>query len=654
MMSKRFFIGFTVFSFFIGFIWLTGFSQNPGSGVLTGRVVDNQGQLLKDVNVTVRDMARNQIFQEVTDAKGHYVFKKLPEGKYVLEARLSGFSLVRIKGIEIKSGQTVTMNVILKLSTVNEEIEMEAADAQKIIVGIEGGVVGGVLGGVVGEAATPVTEGVPTASRTKMMPGTPPYYQQQPFNTEEYGRIYENQYLLALSNPLSTFSIDVDTASYANIRRFIMNNQLPPKDAVRIEEMINYFDYDYLDADKKHPFSLYTEISACPWNKDHRLIHIGLQGKKINTNDLPPSNLVFLLDVSGSMSSPNKLPLLKSAFKLLVKQLTDKDRISIVVYAGAAGLVLEPTVGNDKEKIIASIERLQARGSTAGGQGIQLAYKVAEENFIEKGNNRVILATDGDFNIGVSSTSELVRMIEEKREKGIFLTTLGFGMGNYKDDRMEQLADKGNGNYYYIDSLLEAKKVFISEMGGTLFTIAKDVKIQVEFNPAKVKAYRLIGYENRMLKKEDFDDDTKDAGELGAGHTVTAMYEIIPYGSEEEIPGIEKLKYQETKISPEAFKTKELMTIKLRYKQPDEDESRLIVHPLVDKNVDLKKTSDNYKFSAAVVEFGMLLRDSEYKGNSSVENILGLAKESKGKDENGYRAEFIKLVEMYGLMQASK
>ncbi len=653
-MSKRFFIGFTVFSFFIGFIWLTGFSQNPGSGVLTGRVVDNQGQLLKDVNVTVRDMARNQIFQEVTDAKGHYVFKKLPEGKYVLEARLSGFSLVRIKGIEIKSGQTVTMNVILKLSTVNEEIEMEAADAQKIIVGIEGGVVGGVLGGVVGEAATPVTEGVPTASRTKMMPGTPPYYQQQPFNTEEYGRIYENQYLLALSNPLSTFSIDVDTASYANIRRFIMNNQLPPKDAVRIEEMINYFDYDYLDADKKHPFSLYTEISACPWNKDHRLIHIGLQGKKINTNDLPPSNLVFLLDVSGSMSSPNKLPLLKSAFKLLVKQLTDKDRISIVVYAGAAGLVLEPTVGNDKEKIIASIERLQARGSTAGGQGIQLAYKVAEENFIEKGNNRVILATDGDFNIGVSSTSELVRMIEEKREKGIFLTTLGFGMGNYKDDRMEQLADKGNGNYYYIDSLLEAKKVFISEMGGTLFTIAKDVKIQVEFNPAKVKAYRLIGYENRMLKKEDFDDDTKDAGELGAGHTVTAMYEIIPYGSEEEIPGIEKLKYQETKISPEAFKTKELMTIKLRYKQPDEDESRLIVHPLVDKNVDLKKTSDNYKFSAAVVEFGMLLRDSEYKGNSSVENILGLAKESKGKDENGYRAEFIKLVEMYGLMQASK
>ena len=649
-MLKRFFIGCVVFGFFIGFFWLMGYSQSPGFGILTGTITDNQGQALKDVKVTVRDMALSTVFQAVSDAKGHYVFGKLPEGKYVLEAQKQGFALIRIKGIEVKSSKTVTMNVIMKLSTVYEEIEMEAADAQAVM----GGVVGGVLGGVVGEVAAPVKEGMPTASRTRMMPGTPHYYQQQPFNTEEYGRIYENQYLLALSNPLSTFSIDVDTASYANIRRFIMNSQLPPKDAVRIEEMINYFDYDYPDADKKHPFSLYTEISTCPWDKNHRLIHIGLQGKKIDTKDLPPSNLVFLLDVSGSMSAPNKLPLLKSAFKLLVKQLSEKDRISIVVYAGAAGLVLEPTVGNDKEKIIASIDRLQAGGSTAGGQGIQLAYKVAEENFIKKGNNRVILATDGDFNIGVSSTSELVRMIEEKREKGIFLTTLGFGMGNYKDDRMEQLADKGNGNYYYIDSLLEAKKVFISEMGGTLFTIAKDVKIQVEFNPAKVKAYRLIGYENRMLKKEDFDDDTKDAGELGAGHTVTAMYEIIPYGSEEEIPGIEKLIYQETKISPEAFKTKELMTIKLRYKEPDEDESQLIVHPLIDKNVDLKKTSDNFKFSAAVVEFGMLLRESEYKGNSSVENILTLAKKSKGKDENGYRAEFIKLVEMYGLVQTSK
>jgi len=641
MMLKRFFIGFVVLTIFIGFFWLMGFSQTPGFGVLTGRVTDNQGQALKDVKVTVRDIVLSTVFRAVSDAKGHYVFSKLPEGKYVLEAHLPGFSLVRIKGIEVKSNKTVTMNVTLKLSAVDEIIEMEAADTK---VGIEGGVVGGVL-----------AEKAAVTAQTRMVaPGTPPYYQQQPFNTEEYGRIYENQYLLALSNPLSTFSIDVDTASYANVRRFIMNNQLPPKDAVRIEEMINYFDYDYPDADKKHPFSLYTEISTCPWDVNHRLIHIGLQGKKLDTKDLPPSNLVFLLDVSGSMSAPNKLPLLKSAFKLLVKQLTEKDRISIVVYAGAAGLVLEPTVGNDKEKIIASIDKLQAGGSTAGGQGIQLAYKVAEENFIKKGNNRVILATDGDFNIGVSSTSELVRMIEEKREKGIFLTTLGFGMGNYKDDRMEQLADKGNGNYYYIDSLLEAKKVFISEMGGTLFTIAKDVKIQVEFNPAKVKAYRLIGYENRMLKKEDFDDDTKDAGELGAGHTVTAMYEIIPYGSEEEIPGIEKLKYQETKINPEAFKTKELMTIKLRYKQPDEDKSELIVHPLVDKNVDFKKTSNNFKFSAAVVEFGMLLRDSEYKGTSSVENILTLAKESKGKDDNGYRAEFIKLVEMYGLMQSSK
>ncbi|MCK4825883.1 VWA domain-containing protein, partial [bacterium] len=358
---------------------------------------------------------------------------------------------------------------------------------------------------------------------------------------EEYDRIYENRYLDALNNPLSTFSIDVDTASYSNIRRFIKNNQFPLKDAVGIEEMINYFSYDYLLPKKKYPFSINTEISSCPWNQAHHLVHIGLQGKKLETKQLPPSNLVFLLDVSGSMQSPSKLPLLQTAFKLLVRELGENDRVSIVVYAGAAGLVLPSTSTRQKDKIIEAIDKLRAGGSTAGGAGIKLAYKVAEDNFIENGNNRIILATDGDFNIGISSTSALVRFVEEKRKKGIFLTTLGFGMGNYKDGRMEQLADKGNGNYYYIDNLLEAKKVFIDDMRGTLFTIAKDVKIQIEFNPAKVKAYRLIGYENRMLKKEDFADDTKDAGELGAGHTVTALYEIIPYGSKEEIPGIDKL-----------------------------------------------------------------------------------------------------------------
>jgi Ca-activated chloride channel family protein len=335
----------------------------------------------------------------------------------------------------------------------------------------------------------------------------------------------------------------------------------------------------------------------------------------------------------------------------LVRELGENDRVSIVVYAGAAGLVLPSTSTRQKDKIIEAIDKLRAGGSTAGGAGIKLAYKVAEDNFIENGNNRIILATDGDFNIGISSTSALVRLVEEKRKKGIFLTTLGFGMGNYKDGRMEQLADKGNGNYYYIDNLLEAKKVFIDDMRGTLFTIAKDVKIQIEFNPAKVKAYRLIGYENRMLKKEDFADDTKDAGELGAGHTVTALYEIIPYGSKEEIPGIDELKYQETKISPQAFKSKELMTVKLRYKEPDGEKSKLIEHPLVDKHVKLDAASENYKFSAAVAAFGMLLRDSDFKGDSTFESVLKLAREGKGKDFHGYRAEFIKLVEMCSLLK---
>jgi Ca-activated chloride channel family protein len=416
--------------------------------------------------------------------------------------------------------------------------------------------------------------------------------------------------------------------------------------------MINYFSYDYPQPQKDHPFSITTEISTCPWNTSHRLIHIGLQGKSLETKQLPPSNLVFLLDVSGSMGQPNKLPLLQKAFKLLVNELGPNDRVSIVVYAGAAGLVLPSTAASKKETISSAIERLSAGGSTAGGAGIKLAYKVAHENYIREGNNRIILATDGDFNVGVSSTSELVRMIEDYRKKGIFLTILGFGMGNYKDGRMEQLADKGNGNYFYIDNLMEAKKVFINDMRGTLFTIAKDVKLQLEFNPAKVKAYRLIGYENRLLNKEDFADDTKDAGELGAGHTVTALYEIIPFGSDEEVPGADELKYQANKISPKAFKNKEILTLKLRYKKPDEDKSKLIVHPLLDDNIVLAKTSDNFKFSAAVAAFGMLLRDSEFKGDVDYNPVLKLAREGKGKDYFGYRAEFIQLVEKCSLLDS--
>ncbi|PKG42760.1 vWA domain-containing protein [Psychroflexus sp. MES1-P1E] len=469
--------------------------------------------------------------------------------------------------------------------------------------------------------------------------------EQADFNTEEYDRIYENEFLDVLKNPLSTFSIDVDAASYSNSRRFISQGQLPPKDAVRIEEFINYFTYDYEAPQNEHPFSIHTEISDCPWNTQNKLLHIGLQGKRMQTENIPENNLVFLLDVSGSMNDPNKLPLLKSSFHLLLEQLRDNDRIAIVVYAGAAGQILPSTSCDNKEKIIQAINDLQAGGSTSGGEGIQLAYKIAEENFKKEGNNRIILATDGDFNVGVSSDGELVRLIEKKRETGIYLSILGFGSGNYKDSKMEKLADHGNGNNYYIDNLFEAKKVLVSEMGGTLLTIAKDVKIQIEFNPTKVYQYRLIGYENRLLKNEDFEDDTKDAGELGAGHSVTALYEIMTKEQDkDETKGVD-YKYQTTNISPDAYSSTEIATIRFRYKNPnDTTTSNLIEQAILDQNIALDSTSIDYKFSATVAEFGLLLRDSKFKGNSTYDHVIATANDSKGDDNEGYRAEFIKLV----------
>ncbi len=470
------------------------------------------------------------------------------------------------------------------------------------------------------------------------------------FHTEEYDRIYENPFLEVLKNPLSTFSIDVDVASYSNMRRFINENQLPPPDAIRIEELINYFTYDYPQPAAEHPFSINTEIAACPWKAEHRLLQIGLQGKKMKLENLPASNLVFLLDVSGSMEAPNKLPLLKASFRLLVNQLRKEDRVSIVVYAGAAGLVLPSTACDEKEKILQAIEKLEAGGSTAGGEGILLAYEVAKEHFIKNGNNRIILATDGDFNIGASSDAELVRMIEEKRKQGIYLTVLGFGMGNYKDSKMEKLADQGNGNYAYIDNILEAKKVLVSEIGGTLLTIAKDVKIQIEFNPTKIKAYRLIGYENRLLRAEDFNDDKKDAGEMGAGHSVTALYELIPVGVSTELPKVDDLKYQETQVKKDASQKGELGTVKFRYKPPSDSTSQLIEMPVFDKEIKAEKTSDNFRHAAAVAGFGLLLRKSEFKGNVTFDRVLELAKSAKGTDAEGYRQEFIQLVEKCKLL----
>jgi len=462
---------------------------------------------------------------------------------------------------------------------------------------------------------------------------------------EGYDAIVENRFLKATDNPLSTFSIDVDAASYSNVRRMLNMGQLPPVGAVRIEEMINYFKYDYPQPTGEDPFSINTEMSDCPWNNKHKLVLIGLQGKKIETENLPPSNMVFLIDVSGSMDEPNKLPLVKQSVKLLADQLRDQDKVAIVVYAGSAGLVLPSTSGENNMDIKDAIDKLEAGGSTAGGAGIKLAYKIAREQFIKGGNNRVILCTDGDFNVGTSSDDELERMIEEERKSGVFLTVLGYGTGNYQDAKMQKLANKGNGNHAYIDGFNEARKVLVNEFGGTLFTIAKDVKLQIEFNPTKVQAYRLIGYENRMLNKEDFNNDKKDAGELGSGHTVTALYEVIPVGVKSDfIESVDKLKYQpESKPLPTAASS-ELMTIKFRYKKPDEEKSKLIEHPVMDQRLSIENSSDNFRFAASVAQFGMLLRDSEFKQSSSFDNAWKLANDAMGDDDEGYRGEFLKLI----------
>jgi len=476
------------------------------------------------------------------------------------------------------------------------------------------------------------------------------------FNREGYDKITENQFLKVNDNPLSTFSIDVDAASYSNVRRFLNQGQLPPAGAVRIEEMVNYFKYEYPQPTNNDPFSINTEIAEAPWNKDHKLVLIGLQGKKIPTENLPASNLVFLIDVSGSMQSANKLPLVKTSMKMLVDQLREQDKISMVVYAGAAGIVLPPTSGAEKTKIKDAIDKLEAGGSTAGGAGIKLAYKTAQENFVKNGNNRVILCSDGDFNVGESSDDAMERLIETERKSGVFLTILGYGMGNYQDAKMQKLADKGNGNHAYIDGISEAKKVLVNEFGGTLFTIAKDVKLQIEFNPAKVQGYRLIGYENRMLAKEDFNDDKKDAGELGSGHTVTAIYEVIPVGVKSSfLKDVDALKYQKD-VAPlsKSKQTDEILTVKFRYKAPDGDVSKLIEHPVADKQVAIAKTSDNFRFAAAVAQFGMLLRDSEFKSAASYTSVVEMARKARGNDDEGYRSEFIRLVESAQLLAKSK
>ena len=597
----------------LGFI-LLGCYSNATDRIITGTVTDAaDGSPMPGVTVQVK----NQKNGVTTDVNGKYKVVS-PAGNAKLV-----FSFIGYETKEVKLGISDTINVALEPST---------ATLDEVVVNGYGRV-----------RKQAVTESVEYEMAT-IMSAAPADASMYNYNTEDYSTIHENGFKRTVSDPLTTFSIDVDRAAYSNVRRFLNNGQRPPKDAVRIEEMINYFDYEPIRQAAEQPFAIKTELTASPWNKENQLLHIMLQTSKLKTDNLPPTNLVFLIDVSGSMDASNKLGLLKSAFTLLVNEMRPTDRVAIVTYAGAAGLVLPSTSGKNKEKIKAALEQLSSGGSTAGGEGIELAYKVAAEGFINDGNNRIILATDGDFNVGVSSDAGLERLIERKRESGIFLSVLGFGMGNYKDNKMETLADKGNGNYAYIDNMMEAKKVLVNEFGSTLFTVAKDVKIQMEFNPKYVQAYRLIGYENRMLNNEDFDNDKKDAGEIGSGHTVTALYELVPAGVKSNYLTASELKYQETK--PVAANSNELLTLKVRYKEPTGSVSKKLEIPVRYAPVSISASSVNLRFAAAVATFGMLLRDSEYKGHATYQQAVELAANAKGVDKEGYRSEFISLVKL--------
>ena len=480
----------------------------------------------------------------------------------------------------------------------------------------------------------------PSANATsKMILSSPP----QQRNAETYKEIKENSFVVVAQQPVTTFSADVDRAAYANVRRIIGYGQIPPKDAVRIEEMVNYFDYDYPvpEEGSVSPLRVSPELAPAPWNPNHLLLRIGLQAKKIDLAQAPPSNIVFLIDVSGSMDEENKLPLLQSSFKLLLGQLRPDDKVAIVTYANGTKVALPSTRVKDKEKIIKVLDNLYASGGTSGGRGIQLAYEQAQKSFIKNGNNRIILATDGDFNIGINNTTDLEKFIEKQRESGIYMSVLGFGMGNYRDDMAETIADKGNGNYAYIDNITEAKKVLVNELSGTLFAVAKDVKLQLEFNPKYVKEYKLIGYENRMLANEDFTNDKKDAGEIGAGHTVTALYELVP--SDGKVA--QSLRYQSQELN-EKGKGNELGFLKIRYKDPKVKDAKSveITEPLVFNKKALKETSTDYRFAASVAEFGILLRDNSNKANATYDQVIELAEGAIGKDPEGYRKEFVRLV----------
>jgi Ca-activated chloride channel family protein len=645
-----------------------------------GVVSDTSHAVLPGATVQAIDAATGVVKTTTTNNAGVYEFSSLPAGPYSIKAEMNGFQPHMVTDVALNAASARKIDINLPVAGVASEV-MVSASAENMILEaasstgtelkgqaanalpmasnnlvdsigtVPGGVVSGYVSGMGWRANAPVAAPPPPPRPVRRQElwdrrYPPRQWPQKPdkFNTEAYDAIKDNPFLDVLQNPLSTFSIDVDTASYSNVRRFLDDGKLPPKDAVRIEELVNYFDYEYKSPKDGKPFAANFELTEAPWNSEHRLLRIGLKGREISEGKRPNSNLVFLLDVSGSMVDENKLPLVKEAMGLLVDRLTESDQVAIVIYASDTKLWMSSTSGDQKEKIRYAINGLHAGGSTNGGSGIQLAYQTAKESFIQGGVNRVILATDGDFNVGVTNQGDLTRLIEEKAKSGIYLSALGFGMGNYKDSTLETLAGKGHGNYAYIDNLNEAKKVFVEQINSTLVAIAKDVKIQVEFNPRHVSAYRLIGYEDRLMAKEDFNNDAKEAGVIGAGHAVTALYELVPAGISDSKPGVDPLKYQKPAQTSASADSNELVTVKIRSKEPEKDTSVLTDFAVKNSGGKFSNASQDFKFAAAVAAFGMVLRDSPYKGNANLESALEWAKEGKGIDKYGYRQEFIRLV----------
>jgi Ca-activated chloride channel homolog len=585
-------------------LFVRAIAQAPPTRI-QGTVVDTSGAELPGVTLYLRcSQALVPEISTLTDARGAYVFRDVTPGECSIEVALAGFQSAQWTGV-VESGITKRLLFTLKVGALEETITITAG--------------------------SPAVQAQSSVMARSVNPE---------FNTEGYDTIDENRWTAVRQKPLSTFSTDVDTASYSNVRRFLNDGELPPKDAVRIEELINYFSYDYSAPPQNGaPVAITTAFGDAPWNSRHKLALIGLQARRLDLSKMPPRNLVFLIDVSGSMEDANKLPLVKQSLTMLARNLAPQDRVAIVVYAGAAGLVLPSTVGSDTTAIVGAIGRLEAGGSTNGAEGIELAYEIARQHFIEKGVNRVVLATDGDFNVGVTNQGDLVRLIEEEREHGISLSVLGFGMGNLKDDTLEKLADRGNGNYAYIDTLAEARKVLIDNSQGTLVTVAKDVKLQVEFNPRVVSAYRLIGYENRLLEDQDFNDDLKDAGDMGAGHSVTALYELIPAGEKSDVPEVSPLKYQRGTLRSTG-NAHEALTVTIRYKAPDARKSTQMSAVVRNEATNTEALG----FPAAVASFGMLLRDSEFRGSATWQSTRALAEKFRGEDRFEHRAEFIRLI----------